>query len=269
MKNLKTIRIILAIFFLIASVAYFVAGTARIPASAVAAKVQIVPSALAVTMGATLFWLIISCLLGRVYCSTVCPAGTIQDFAIRARRFFPQLNRPFSYKKPRLTRYHVLIIYFICLIVGVLAVPYWIEPWNITRNICTVVNPQAADPTWIRLGLGVGTGIASGIISFILLVICALFTGRGFCTDICPIGTILGSLNSFTLLHIEIDPDLCISCMKCEDVCKSQCVKVSERLVDNSRCVKCFDCLEVCPNNAIRYQLNRNRRGTPLITPSN
>lgn len=148
---------------------------------------------------------------------------------------------------------------------GVLAVPFWLEPWNIMKNICAAINPSLLEATWMTLGIGMGAGIASGIISAVLIAICALFTGRGFCTDICPIGTALGCFHDFTLMHIEIDPDKCVNCMKCEEICKSQCVKVVGRYVDNSRCVRCFDCVAVCPNDAIRFQANRNRRGTPLI----
>lgn len=265
MRGLRTIRIILAVIFFAASVAFLVISPASHHVGRISERVQIMPSAIAATMGATLFWLLVSFLLGRVYCSTVCPIGTYQDLILRIRNKIPKLNKPYSYKPAKPTRYHVLAIYLVCLLAGVMAVPYWIEPWNIMRNICSVANPSAVSATWMTLGIGMIAGIASGIISAILLAVCAIFTGRGFCTDICPIGTILGSFHGYTLMHIEIDPDKCISCMKCEEVCKSQCVKVVGRYVDNSRCVRCFDCISVCPNDAIRYQLNRNRRGTPLI----
>lgn len=265
MKGLRTIRIILAIIFFVAAVAYLTVSHAGYHVGRIAERAQIVPSAIAVTMGATLFWIMVSFLLGRVYCSTVCPIGTLQDLIIRVRGKIPRFRAPFSYKPARQVRYHVLAVYLVCLIAGVMAVPYWIEPWSIMRNICSVANPTAAEATWLQLGLGVGAGIAAGVVSLILLAVCSLFTGRGFCTDVCPIGTALGCFHSYTLFHIEIDPDRCVSCMKCEEICKSQCVKVAGRYVDNSRCVRCFDCLQVCPNDAIRFQMNRNRRGTPLI----
>jgi len=265
MKGLRTIRIILAIIFFVAAVAYLTVGPAGYHVGRIAEGSQIVPSAIAVTMGATLFWIIVSFLLGRVYCSTVCPIGTLQDLFVRVRNRVPRLHAPFSYKRARQSRYHVLAIYLVCLMAGVMTVPYLIEPWNIMRNICSIVNPSAVEATWIELGLGVGSGVAAGIVSLLLLAVCAFFAGRGFCTDFCPIGTALGCLHNYALFHIEIDPDRCVSCMKCEEVCRSRCVKVVGRYVDNSRCVRCFDCLQVCPNDAIRFQMNRNRRGTPLI----
>ncbi|MDE6335104.1 MAG: 4Fe-4S binding protein [Muribaculaceae bacterium] len=265
MKGLRTIRIVLSLVFLVTSVAFLVFGHYASPLARLSEKLQIIPSILATTMGVTIVWIVISIFLGRIYCSTVCPIGTLQDVVLKFRRKIPRFNRPFSYQPPRQVRCHILLIYLVCLGVGVVAVPYWIEPWNIMRNISSVFNPDAVETTWITLGIGAAAGMAAGIVSAILLVICALFTGRGFCTVVCPIGTALGALHGVTLYHIEIDPDKCINCMKCEEVCKSQCVKVAGRVVDNSRCVRCFDCLNVCPNDAIRFQSGRNRRATPLF----
>lgn len=265
MKGLRTIRIILSVVFFTAAVAYLALALTANPLAKAAARVQIVPSMLATTMGMTIVWIVISFLLGRVYCSTVCPIGTLQDIFIRLGRVVPRFRRPGHYRPASRVRWHVLAIYVICLILGVSAINYWIEPWNMMRNICSLANDEAVGPTWTTLGIGSAAGMASGVISLLILAVCALFTGRGFCTAICPIGTALGSFNSFTLYHIEIDPDMCISCMKCEDVCKSHCVKVVGRYVDNSRCVRCFDCLAVCPNDAIRLQANRNRPATPLL----
>lgn len=255
----------MAAIFFVAAIAYLAIGKTVHPAIVFVEKAQIIPSALSTCMGAVIAWFVITFLLGRVYCSTVCPVGTLQDIFLKGRKYIRPLNKPFRYRPGSPMRYYILGIYIFCIIALVAAVPFWIEPWSIMRNICGDFHPAAEVAQWVRLGVGVTTGIVAGIISGVLLLICSLFTGRGFCTDICPVGTALGCFNSFTLMHIEIDPDRCISCMKCEDGCKCQCIKVSDRYVDNSRCVRCFDCLHVCPNDAIRYQNYRNRRQTPLM----
>lgn len=228
-------------------------------------RMQIIPSALAAGMGIIIVWLAITFLFGRIYCSSVCPLGTLQDIVIRLRSRIKPLRKPFRYHPGHFTRYHILIIYAICLAIGAPLVCIWIEPWEIMRNICGAVTPTAAEAAWLTLGIGLGAGVASGILSALAITICALLTGRGFCTDVCPVGTALGCFHEITLFHIEIDPDKCINCMRCEEVCKSSCVKVVGRHVDNSRCVRCFDCLAVCPNDAIRFQINHNRPSFPLF----
>lgn len=265
MKDLRTIRIFLATLFFIGAVAYLAISPTVHPVAKVVEKVQIVPSLIATGMGAIFMWIVLTFLFGRVYCSTVCPVGTLQDIFIRLRRYVKPLSRPYSYRPAHPIRYHILIVYMVCLLIGVGAVSFWIEPWNIMRNICGSFNPSAEREIWLTFGVGVSTGVIAGIVSALLIILCALLTGRGFCNTVCPVGTALGCFHDNTLFHVEIDPDKCINCMKCEEICRSQCVKVVGRVVDNSRCVRCFDCLKVCPNDAIRFQINRNRRSTPLI----
>ncbi|MDE6578836.1 MAG: 4Fe-4S binding protein [Muribaculaceae bacterium] len=265
MKDLRTIRIFLAILFFVFAVAYLAISPTLHPIARVVAKLQIIPSLIAVGMGALLLWFALTFIFGRIYCSTVCPVGTFQDAVILLRRRLGRKQRPLSFRSPTPMRYQVAVIFFVCLFIGVTVVPFWLEPWSIMRNICGAIHPSAQAETWIELGIGMTTGILAGVVSAILLAVCAIFTGRGYCTEICPVGTALGLLSDYTLLHIEIDPDKCINCMKCEDVCEAHCIKVVSRYVDNSRCIRCFDCLKVCPNDAIRYQMQRNRRGTPLV----
>lgn len=265
MKQLRVIRVFLAALFFAAASAYLMIGPRVHPLAAVSFKSQVVLSAVSVSIGAALVWLVLTFLFGRIYCSTVCPIGTLSDIFIRLRKYVPRLNRPFSYRPRRVWSVHVLLGYLICLTTGLVAVPYLVEPWNIMRNIASAVNPSAVETTWIALGLGAVTGVAAGIISLLLIAVWSAVAGRGFCTDFCPMGTAMGLLHEHTLYHIEIDPDRCTSCGLCEDVCKSQCIKTVSRYVDNSRCVRCFDCVAKCPEEAIRFQQNRNRRVTPLM----
>lgn len=268
MKQLRIIRIILALLFFLGAVAYLAIGLPVHKALYFVERFQIIPSVISFSLGAIIVWLVITLLLGRVYCSTVCPVGTLQDIFAKGRKLIRPLNKPYSYRPGSKMRFYILGVYIFSIIAGVAAVPFWIEPWSIMRNICGDIHPDAEKMQWIILGVGVAGGVIAGVVSVLLLLVVALLTGRGFCTDICPVGTALGCFSNYTLYHIEIDPDRCINCMKCEEVCPSQCVKVVARYVDNSRCVRCFKCGPVCPNDAIRMQINRNRRVTPLIQRS-
>lgn len=265
MRQLRSIRVFLAIIFFVAAAAYLLIGPQVHPMAVISVKSQIIPSLLAVTLGVTALWLILTFVFGRIYCSTVCPVGTLQDFFIPLRKKFRRLNRPFRYKPAKKWRIHVLIVYLVCLIVPVTVIPALIEPWRIMQNISLSVNSEAT-AFWAELGVGAGVGIAAGAVSFIALAVAAVVSGRDFCNTVCPLGTAMSLFNDHTVFHIEIDPDRCTNCMACEYECKASCVKVVGRYVDNSRCVRCFDCLAACPENAIRYQINRNiRPASPLM----
>ncbi len=266
MRNLRTIRIFLAIIFFVAAVAFLCIGPQVHPMAKVAESVQIIPSAISVTLGATIFWLIATFFLGRVYCSTVCPVGTLQDAALWVRNKLSRGKpKKFRYKDASKWRYHILAVYMICLIIGLVGIPYLIEPWNIMRNMAAAVRPSDLQYTWDTLWVGATTGIVAGLVSFVLLIIAGAFFGRDFCNVVCPIGNALGLMSNYTMMHIEIDPDKCTGCLKCEEVCRGSCIKVVGRHVDNSRCIRCFDCLKVCDDDAIRFQTNKNRAATPLM----
>lgn len=265
MRQLKIFRIFLTTLFFVATVAYLIIGPHFHPMAAISMKSQIILSSFTVTIGVTLVWMVVTILFGRIYCSSVCPVGTLSDLFIWARKKLGKKQPVYKYKSQKRWSIHILAVYVICIVIGIVAVPYLIEPWNIMRNIVAIVKPSAIEATWINLGIGALTGILAGIVSLIGIAIYALFYGRSYCTEICPYGTAMGLLHDYYLYHIEIDPDKCSSCGKCEEVCKTSCIKVAGRLVDNARCVRCFDCLAVCNDDAIHYQLNRNRPATPLF----
>ena len=266
MRQLRIFRIFLATLFFVATVAYLFIGPQVNPMAVASFRVQIILSAITVTIGATIVWLLITLLLGRVYCSTVCPVGTLTDLFARVGRKFPFLRgKAWSWRPASRLGGKVLIVYILCLLIGLMVVPWIIEPWNIMRNIAAAVRPEAVEETWIFLGVGSGVGIVAGAVAFLLIAVWSAFCGREFCTGFCPVGCALGIVGERALMHIEIDPDCCTGCLKCEDVCSARCIKVVSRYVDNTRCLRCFDCLAVCDHNAIRYQMNRNMRMTPLM----
>ncbi len=195
----------------------------------------------------------------------MCPVGVISDIFIAIRRRIPKLNKPFSYRHPSRFSIHILLVYVICLVIGVSVVTFTIGPFNMTRNMAAVVNPEAIRDTWGTIAPGIITGIVLGAISIVGLGVSSLLRGREFCSRYCPVGTAMGYVQEYARLHIEFDPDRCTSCGLCEDRCPTQSIKVVSRYVDEHRCVRCFDCVAVCPENAIRYQLNRNRPASALM----
>lgn len=264
-RRLRSIRLLLATLFFVLAAVYLTMSSHVNSVAAMSEKVQIVPSALGVSMGVVAVWLVATFLFGRVYCSTVCPIGAVHDFVIPLRRWIRPLDRPFGYKSPTRVRWHILAIYLVALVAGLSAVPLWLEPWNIMRNICHSLNPSEAEALWLNLGISSSVGILSGVAGLLLIALCALFTGRGFCTSVCPVGSALALVARRPVWQIAIEPDKCINCMKCEEVCPAHCIKVAARDVDNSRCVRCFDCVEICPNEAVRFTSSRFRPASPLM----
>lgn len=267
MVKLRYARIFISIlFFTTAIITIIVENTDVLHFFKYTKYVQIIPSILPTMLGIILFWLLTTLLFGRIYCSSICPIGTLFDIIIRLRKFIPQLNRKFYFKPiQKKQKYFILFTYILCLALSISIIPAIIEPWNMFENIISTFSFSPQQESLIRLSTGSLLGFIIGFISFVIIVIYAALKGRDYCNEICPIGSLLGIATQKSLMHIEIDPDKCINCMDCETNCKASCIKVISRYVDNSRCVRCFNCISKCPNNAIRYQINKNRVSTPMM----
>ena len=285
MKSLKHIRVAISLTLLIEGVVWVIAGILasrnlggeQAQASVASAGytgltrwLQITPSlavsGLGATLGAAIIWLIITFLLGRVYCSTACPVGTLQDVVIHLRRRLPAARfRHFAYKKPNSIRYVTLGIYVVAVITGIGCIPLLLEPWPAFVNSITQFSGAGIHYTLTSLGVGTLFGLACAIISVLFIFAYALMTGRDFCNDVCPIGTVLRMAGSRSLMHIEMYPDRCTSCLKCQDVCKASCIDIKTRTIDNARCIRCFNCVNVCNDDAIRFTLDHNGVITALF----
>ncbi|MBN1434554.1 4Fe-4S binding protein [Candidatus Fermentibacterales bacterium] len=53
--------------------------------------------------------------------------------------------------------------------------------------------------------------------------------------------------------QLYVDPELCIGCGKCEDVCPWDAIEVidGEAVIDPARCTFCLRCVEECPQGAV------------------
>lgn len=216
------------------------------------AEIQLFPLALAFSLGWFMLWIAITLVLGRVYCSTVCPLGTLQDIFAALRG-----KRPYRYAGPMsVLRYLMLAVAVAAAMLGISCVTSLLDPYSdyahIVRNLAHPMQASA-------LGL---------LIAMLILVVVAAVSarrGRLLCNTICPVGTALGVVSRYSIFHIDIDTDLCTNCRKCVDVCKAQCINLNDHVVDSSRCVNCFNCLPVCENKAIRYTAQRKQLSIPMM----
>lgn len=76
---------------------------------------------------------------------------------------------------------------------------------------------------------------------------------RFFCTNICPVGALLGLISKLSMNKIYIQKDTCVSCGNCEKVCPSGCINYKEKDIDNETCIRCLKCLETCPKGGIKF----------------
>lgn len=234
-----------------------------------ATRIQIFPLALSGATGGIVAWILAAVIFGRIYCSTVCPLGVMQDVASRLPRMGKRwkARRPYHYSAPRTPlRWTVAVVVAICYAVGLAFVPALLDPYSAYSRIATeILRPVVGF-------LGGGEVVVASVWAFFIAAatLAAVWTaasmrGRLVCNTVCPVGTVLGAFSRFSLLHFDIDTDVCTNCRSCERVCKAQCINVADHVVDGSRCVVCFDCIDACPEGAIRYTTRRKRLALPMM----
>ena len=171
--------------------------------------------------------LVISLLFGRIYCSMLCPLGLYQEFLmlLLRRRVPVQKNRPY--------KYFLAAVVFGALIGGTAFLVRLIDPYTLFGS--------AASGAW--LGLGV----------LLALAVLVWFRGRLFCSNICPVGVVLGLISKHALKQIYIEKDKCVSCGLCAAKCPTGSIDFKNKTVDNETCIKCFKCLGGCRRGGIHY----------------
>ena len=134
---LRKIRITLAVLCFVPVTLLFLDFTGTIHAwFGWLAKIQFLPAVLALNLGVVAAFVLLTLLLGRVYCSVVCPLGVMQDvFGRLGRRH--RKNR-YSHS-PALSwlRYTVLSLFVVALAAGVGSVVALLDPYGAYGRIAS------------------------------------------------------------------------------------------------------------------------------------
>ena len=208
------------------------------------AKLQFLPACLALNVAVIVGILLLTFVVGRIYCSVICPMGVFQDIIIWVRRKTGGKKFKYSYKKEnKLVRYAIWLIFIACIIGGLQVIVALLAPYSAYGRI---VNSIVAPHGWLVPVIAA--------LTLVFVVWLAWSSGREYCNTICPVGTTLGLVSRFALFRPVIDKSMCVDCHACERACKSHCIDVENRKVDTSRCVDCFDCIDHCKLGALKYR---------------
>ncbi|WP_299992423.1 4Fe-4S binding protein [uncultured Bacteroides sp.] len=273
---LRKIRLTFAIFFFVLITLLFLDFTGTLHGwFGWMAKIQFLPAVLALNIGVVIALIVLTLLLGRVYCSVICPLGVFQDVAAWLGK--KQKKNRYSYS-PALNwlRYGVLAVFALALVGGVGSLAALLAPYSAYGRIASnlfaplyqwgnnllAYLAERADSymfysvdVWVK---SVGTFVVAAL-TFVILAVLAWRNGRTYCNTICPVGTVLGFLSRFSLLKPVIDTSKCNSCGLCARNCKASCIDSANHKIDYSRCVACMDCLGKCKKGAIRYERPRKQ----------
>ena len=267
---LRKIRSVCALIFFILITVLFLDFTGALHAYlGWMAKVQFLPAVLSVNVAVILGVLLITLLLGRIYCSVICPLGVFQD-GVSHLAGKKKKNRFRFHKERKVLRYTVLGILILSIIFSLgsltaLLAPYsaygrivqnlFSPVWQGINNLLALIAERAdsyafyTKEVWIR-------SLPTFIIAAVTLVVVVILSwkgGREYCNSFCPVGTFLSLFARHAWFRIHIDENACVNCGLCSKNCKSSCIDIEHHSIDYSRCVVCGDCIDKCRKGAISY----------------
>ncbi len=228
--------------------------------------------------------LILTIFLGRVFCSFICPFGTLHHLigwirpALKGNRMV-QANQ----KKPsQRIKYFVLIAVLVGAIVG-LNLTGLMDPISfLFRSVALAIVP----------GLGVGVRSlfdwmansdiklfnllsysaevfvspifgyehkafqTAWFIGLLFLVILFLnrIQPRFWCRTLCPLGALLGIFSKFSILKLVKYEDKCTQCLRCDRQCQGASAPRPGQAWETAECLVCFNCFHVCPEDALDFK---------------
>lgn len=249
-------------------------------AHALSSRALLMGSALALVV------VILTLLLGRVWCGWLCPLGTLFDlFAFKRKRVAnpDEANSPW-----RNLKYGLLFTILFAALLGNLTLLIF-DPLTIVYRTLTVSALPALDrivtaietalyeipllrdpinafdavirpavlpvePVYYR-----DAALFAGI--FVGLVALNWFVPRLWCRYLCPLGGLLGLLSKVGIVRRQVVESQCTGCDACARACPTGTIQYAAHGVsDPSECTMCLECLPACPRGGVTFK--------PVLAPA-
>ena len=229
-----------------------------------------VPAAL----GLSLLTLVLTVLLGRVFCGWFCPLGTIHAIAGRVLEFcWPRRKPPDHWSRWQLAKYQLLLALVVMAACGV----HWgavLDPLVLLYRTTTVALLPGAQ--WgvesgsQELGAGGPAGalvrehiseipgqafLGSGLILAVFLAMLALnrYRPRFWCRYVCPLGAMLGAFALRPFVRRAVEPETCNQCDLCARGCHGAATATAGESWMAAECFGCLNCTPSCPQGSLRF----------------
>jgi len=234
--------------------------------------------------------LLLTLVLGRVWCGWICPLGTILEWVrFPSARGAPTrlrggraLSLPIRWPRLRALKYVLLSLILGAALLGNLTLMFLDPIAILTRTMTTAVLPalnQAITSVErvlypIRLMrppvdlierllrgpvLPLSQFYYAGNVAVVLLfgAVVALnaIADRFWCRNLCPLGGLLALLSKVAIVR-RVVGESCNRCAQCAGTCPMDTIEPERGYEsDPGECTVCYDCLVACPQNGIGFRI--------------
>lgn len=187
--------------------------------------------------------LLLTIIFGPVFCSHICPLGSIQEWIGRlGKKVFKKKYNKFIPKKVHNVLKYMRYVVLILIVVQ-------------TYRLFALMFAKI-DPYYALFHFWTGEATVISLVILGLTLIGSLFVERPWCKYACPYGAVLGLISKVSIFKIRRAKAACIDCGQCDNECPmlidiSQKSKVTDTLCN--RCMKCTSYESGCPVNDTVY----------------
>jgi len=215
--------------------------------------------------------LVATVLVGRFFCSYVCPLGAILDF-LDPLLFRRAKRRTFDADaRLRNVKYVVLIVFIAAALAGS-SLAYLLDPISLLTRTYTLalfppfvglvnlvldaVRPVAEAMRW----MSIATLSYAQPVFYMSIVTFLVFAGiialgrlvpRFWCRYLCPLGALLSLVSPLGRLRRTVGPE-CPACGLCQEACPMGAA-VDEGGTRVAECIQCRTCVAACPEDIITF----------------
>ena len=188
--------------------------------------------------------IIITLVVGRLFCSWICPLGFLNKAIsfIRFRKSNEEFHPVQNFK------YFFLGFLLILALFGFQAIGLF-DPIALTSRSISIIFTENKFESVYTIII---------IVIFILILLANIFKKNFWCNYLCPLGALLGIIANFSVFKIRPIQDKCLNCKVCSVNCIGNANPHKANEFKFSECNLCMLCLDKCPANSITYNASKN-----------
>lgn len=189
----------------------------------------------------SLILIVLTILLGRVYCGWICPMNLVFELGCKLRKVLNLIGiKPKSIAFSRWNKYAMLFMGAIfSLVLGVQVFSFIYPPTIFNREIVHLIYYGS---------------VGIGVVTLLLVMLMEVsFSPRAWCRYFCPGGALWSLMGSRRILRIKRDATVCDSCAECNKVCEFGL----HPMIDETgmECDNCGRCIANCHSKALKYKI--------------
>jgi ferredoxin-type protein NapH len=199
--------------------------------------------------------LILTLLLGRVFCGWICPMALLADLAVKLRRLLRFLELPLPNVRFWKGNKYVLLglgLVF-ALVVGLPVLHAIYPPALFGREAHGLVGGLFDRAESGALGFAL-VGLTGASLFLLLVFLAEVAFAPGFwCQSLCPGGALYALLSKLRLLRVRRNVEACSPCKLCDQACPLALGPSHD--LTGVECDACGLCLDACPSSALGFHL--------------